>query len=211
MANCGNGGIVGFLNPMPESFQEPEFWDSRYREGGARWELDVAPGQFLRWMGGRPDRGSVLIPGCGSGLEIAALASAGWKVTAIDFAPTAIARARARADGSGATLIQGDFFAHPFAPGSFDVVYERTFLTALSPDRWPACAARYAGLLAPDGVVAGYCLYGHEPEPPPFFQPPDAPALAGHFQLREDAPSEDALPFFGARERWQVWGKKPAQ
>jgi thiopurine S-methyltransferase len=194
---------------MGDSFQEPEFWDSRYRAQDAPWELAHAPRQLLRWMGSQPSGGSVLIPGCGSGREVCAFARAGWKVTGIDFSATAIARARANAEGASATLIVDDFFTYPFIAGMFDLIYERTFLTALSPERWPACAERYWALLKPDGRIAGYCYYGHEADPPPFFQPPgEPPAFAGAFELEVDAVSEDALPFFGERERWQVWRRK---
>ncbi len=152
--------------------------------------------------------GAVLIPGCGSGREISAFAAAGWHVTGLDFAATALARARTRlgAEGANVKLIQADFFTHPFDSGVFDLIYERTFLTALSPERWPACAARYAKLLKPGGRIVGFCYYGYEPDGPPFFQPSDQPPVfAGAFDLEEDASSEDALPFFGERERWQVW------
>jgi SAM-dependent methyltransferase len=168
------------------------------------------PGQLSRWLEAHRGGGAVLIPGCGSGREISMFAAAGWNVTAIDFSPTAIARARTNAGPAGAKFILDDFFTHPFASGTFDLIYERTFLTALSPQRWPACAARYRALLQPAGEIAGYCYYGYEPDPPPFFRPPDQPPVfAGGFDLNEDAISEDALPFFGERERWQVWRCRP--
>ncbi len=196
---------------MNDAFAEPEFWDSRYRAGEVPWEAPRLPGQLGRWLGAHPARGAVLIPGCGSGREIAAFAAAGWSVTGLDFSSTALARARGNLAGREARLILDDFFTHPFAPGEFDIIYERTFLTALSPARWPACVARYAELLKAGGHIVGYCYYGAEPDPPPFFQPVDAPpVLASEFVLAEDAVSEDALPFFGARERWQVWTRRQA-
>jgi SAM-dependent methyltransferase len=191
---------------MSDSFQEPEFWDGRYQSGDAPWELARMPRHLSGWIRAHRGEGAVLIPGCGSGREISAFAQAGWDVTAIDFSPTAIDRARANSATVGATLILDDFFTHPFDFGTFDLIYERTFLTALSPARWPALAARYRDLLRPGGRIAGYCYYGYEPDPPPFLQPLDQPPVfAGAFDLEEDAVSEDALPFFGERERWQVW------
>jgi hypothetical protein len=196
---------------MSEAFQDPEFWDSRYRSGDAPWEVSRMPAQLERWIGSHPAGGAVLIPGCGSGREISTFSDAGWNVTAIDFSPTAIARARSHASAANARLILDDFFTHPFVSGTFDLIYERTFLTALSPARWPACVMRYRDLLKPGGWIAGYCYYGHEPDPPPFFQPPgEPPVFAGAFDLEEDATSADALPFFGHRERWQVWRARPS-
>jgi SAM-dependent methyltransferase len=191
---------------MNDSFQEPEFWDSRYRTGDSPWEVSRVPAQLVRWIEAHRSGGAVLIPGCGSGREISAFADAGWNVTGIDFSATAIGRARAGAEARNVRLILDDFFTHPFGSGVFDLIYERTFLTALSPERWPACAARYWDLLKPGGRIVGYCYYGQEPDGPPFFQPPDQPPVfASGFDLEEEAVSEDALPFFGERERWQVW------
>jgi SAM-dependent methyltransferase len=194
----------------PDSWAGVEFWDSRYRAGEARWETTQMPGQLARWIGAHPaEGGTVLIPGCGSGREISAFAEAGWNVTAIDFSPAAIALARRNLAGAAARLILADFFAHPFATGAFDVIYERTFLTAISPARWPACAERYGALLKTGGSVVGYGYYGSEPEPPPFLQAPDQPPVfARGFVLAEDALSPDAIPFLAGKERWQVWVRR---
>ena len=152
-----------------------------------------------------------MIPGCGSGREIASFIEAGWNVTAIDFSPTALGRARDSLAGGSANLILDDFFTYPFANAAFDLIYERTFLTALPPVRWPAVAQRYRDLLKPGGRIVGYCYYGYEAEGPPFFQPPEQPAVfAPMFDLAEDALSEDALPFLGERERWQMWADRRA-
>ena len=190
--------------------ESAEFWDSRYRAGEAPWETTGMPGQLARWIGDHPGGGgAVLIPGCGSGREIAAFAEAGWNVTAIDFSPAAMARARQNSAGVSARLILDDFFAHPFAAGTFDVIYERTFLTAIPPARWPTCAERYAELLKVGGSLVGYGYYGSEPEPPPFLQAPDQPPVfAPGFVLAEDALSPDAIPFLAGRERWQVWVRR---
>ena len=193
---------------MNEGFQEPEYWDSQYRSGETPWEISHVPAQLVRWIGAHAAGGAVLIPGCGAGREISTFANAGWNVTAIDFAPAAIERARKNSADVDATFVLGDFFTHPFALGEFDLICERTFLTALSPARWPACVARYRDLLKPGGRVVAYCSYGCQPDGPPFLQPTDKPPVfAAAFRLEEDAASRDALPLFGERERWQVWRK----
>jgi protein-L-isoaspartate O-methyltransferase len=193
-----------------DSCESAEFWDSRYRAGEAAWETTRMPGQLARWIAEHPaGGGTVLIPGCGSGREISAFAVAGWNVTAIDFSPAAIALAHRNLGGASARLILNDFFAHPFAAGTFDVIYERTFLTAIPPARWPACAERYGALLKPGGSVVGYGYYGFEEDPPPFLQAPDQPPVFAHgFVMAEDAPSPDAIPFLAGKERWQVWVRR---
>lgn len=194
---------------MMDTPLDREFWDSRHRSQDTPWQITRVPAQLAHWLAAQPAAGAVLIPGCGSGPEISAFADAGWKVTAIDFSPTAIDRARTAAGDRDVTLITDDFFTHGFDAAPFDVIYERTFLTALGPTLWPACVERYRDLLRPEGRVVGYCYYGDEVDPPPYFQSVDAPpVLASAFDLQEDASSVDALPFFSGREQWQVWAPR---
>ncbi len=74
----------------------PEFWSTRYASGEMPWDLQGVPKALTTFLARtkRRSRGSVLIPGCGSGYEIAAFDAAGYDVTAIDFSPAAIKRAR---------------------------------------------------------------------------------------------------------------------
>jgi hypothetical protein len=72
------------------------------------------------------------VPGCGSGYEVAALAAAGFEVTAFDYASAAIGRARERLDHAG-----------------LDAIYEQTCLCALYPDQWRDYADQLHRWLAP--------------------------------------------------------------
>ena len=196
---------------MDAASEEVEFWDSRYRAGRTPWDFGGVPEALRRWLGRAEGPGRVLIPGCGSGYEVRAFAEAGWEVTAIDYAPAAVERAR-RALGEvlGRKVLHGDFFGHDFGPGQFDLVYERTFLCALPPERWPAYAARMAELLRGGGQLAGTFFYGTNDDPPPHpLTAATAEAILGpRFIRTADEAVSDSLPMFAGQERWQVWEKR---
>jgi len=181
-----------------------EFWDSRYRANRIPWDLGRVPSCLTQYLAAHPTGGDVLIPGCGSGWEIRAFEDAGWHVTAMDLAPTAIALARGIAQNPSTQILLADFF-HA-ALGTFDLIYERTFMTSLPWNLHPAYAKRMARLLKPCGLLIGYFAYGPEDEPPPYpmLESAEQCCLARHFDLLENQPSPDALPLY-ADERWQIW------
>lgn len=189
----------------------PASFDARYAAGRTPWDFGGVPDALHRFLDTHPGPpGRALIPGCGYGHEIEAFASAGWEVVGIDFSTVAVAHARRRLGRGGDKVIEGDFFRHPFRERSFDLVYERTFLCALSPERRPHYAQRLATLLAPSGLLCGFFFLGPEEDPPPY---PIAQAqlddlLGAWFEKVQDCAVEDSLPLFAGKERWEIWQRK---
>lgn len=194
---------------MNENSASPEFWNPRYAAARTPWDFGGIPAPLTRYLAAHPGRGArVLIPGCGSGYEIAAFAEAGYAVTAIDFSPPAVAHARALLGPVLAgRIVEGDFFTHDFAEAPFDLIYERTFLCALPPTLWPQIVRRTASLLKPGGVLAGIYFFGEKDDSPPCGLAPDEPAqlFAADFATVADhaIPAAESLPLFAGRERWQ--------
>lgn len=194
---------------MDPASNQPEFWNPRYRSGTTPWDLGHVPPALDRYLAAHLGRGaSVLIPGCGSGYEIAAFSAAGYSVTAIDFSPPAVARARANLPPLLAErVVEGDFFTYDFPAAPFDLVYERTFLCALPPALWPRIVERTASLLKPGGTLVGLYFFGEKNDGPPFGLDPEEPArlFADRFAQVDDraVPAEESLPLFVNRERWQ--------
>jgi SAM-dependent methyltransferase len=184
----------------------PEFWDVRYASGETPWDFHGVPAALKAFLK-TSQAGSVLIPGCGAGYEVRAFHEANWNVTAIDFSPVAVERARSELGTLASRVVQGDFFKHDFSSQLFDVIYERTFLCALPPDLWPAYVKRMAQLLRPGGKLAGLFFYGQQTDPPPYPLSPDkASELFGErFSLVKNVPVRDSLPIFQGSERWQEW------
>jgi SAM-dependent methyltransferase len=192
---------------MSASASQPEFWNTRYAAGRMPWDFGGVPGALRDFLAAHPgtDR-RALVPGCGSGYEVAAFAAVGWDITAIDFSAVAVEQARALLGPALAPrIVLGDFFSHPFMAASFDLVYERTFLCALPPDRWPAIATRTAAILKPGGTLVGIYFFGDKDDGPPFGLAPseDERLFAGDFELVRDEPVADSLPLFAGKERWQ--------
>jgi hypothetical protein len=99
-------------------------------------------------------QGSALVPGCGSGYDVKALAAAGMKrVVGLDIAEEALVAARAEVGSTpNAELICGDFFTEArLAAGSFSFIFDYTFLCAIPPSARAAWGRRTAELLAPTG------------------------------------------------------------
>ena len=93
--------------------------------------------------------------GTGDGAVAIAAAQRGFAVTALDIAPSALGRARERADRAGArtiTFVLDDATA-PRLDVAHDLAVDRGLLHVLPRERWPAYAAGVARLLAPTGAL----------------------------------------------------------
>jgi ubiquinone/menaquinone biosynthesis C-methylase UbiE len=185
----------------------PVFWNQRYASGETPWTLQIIPATLRSFVKKTQTRGTVLIPGCGTDHAVLQFfRTAGFEVTAIDFSTVAVARIKKALGNFDGKIILGDFFKFDFR-SRFDLIYERTFLCALPPQKWPQYAKRVAQLLRPGGKLAGIFFYGKELEPPPY---PLSEARAAEifgkcFRLIRDVKIADSVAMFAGRERWQQW------
>jgi len=113
-------------------------WESRYQTHDMPWEKGApSPGlvDFLAGQAGLP-RGTVLVPGCGTGHDARQWAAAGFTVRGCDIAPSAIrlAEEKTAVAGLSARFILGDFLADA-APGPYDWIFEHTLFCAIDPAR----------------------------------------------------------------------------
>jgi len=136
-----------------------DFWQERFAANDTPWDRGDASPQLAAWLAsGELTPCRILVPGCGGGHEVAVLARAGFDVTALDYAPAAIALTRGRLASANlrATLVQAD--ALEWLPATFfDAIYEQTCLCALHPDQWRIYADRVDAWLAPQGRL--YALF----------------------------------------------------
>ena len=130
-------------------------WEDRYRGGNTGWERHGLNPAFLAWrVSGILAPCRVLVPGGGRSLEPLALADAGFDVTMVDAAPSAVAMQRARLGRLQvqAVVEQADLFAwEPVRP--FDAIYDQTCLCALPPALWPNYVRRLYRWLRPEGAL----------------------------------------------------------
>src|ERR1700716_3317975 len=74
----------------------PDFWEDVYARGGDGWELGRPAPPLVDILDTMPPpRGRVAVPGCGRGHDARLLATRGYDVMGFDFAPAALAQARA--------------------------------------------------------------------------------------------------------------------
>jgi SAM-dependent methyltransferase len=149
---------------------DPNFWDSIFREGSGGWELGRPTPPLEAWfLEHSPKDLRALVVGCGRGHEARLLARLGARVTAIDFAPTAIAEARAATDPALAVdYRQRDLFTLAGGPPEFDLVVEHTCFCAIDPARRDEYVDCVADVLRPGGALVGL-FYAHgRPGGPPF-------------------------------------------
>jgi len=144
-------------------------WETRYREGRTGWDRGGISPALEHWLATRlayPCR--LLVPGAGSGYEVVHLARLGFDVTAVDVAPSAVARLAARLDkhGARAHVVQADLLEWT-PPEPFEVIYEQTCLCALDPGDWSAYAGCLWDWLRPGGrLLASFMQTGHPGGPP---------------------------------------------
>ena len=185
----------------------PAFWNQRYASGETPWVLHKIPAALRSFLKRTRRKGRVLIPGCGTDHGvIKVFADAGFEVTAIDFSPVALAETKKGLGNFHGKIIRADFFKSDFGR-RFDLVYERTFLCAMHPRRWPRYAKRVAELLRPGGKLIGIFFYGTEAEPPPYpISKTQAAEIFGKYlRVLRDLKVSDSVPMFAGMERWQEW------
>ena len=141
---------------MSASGPTRDFWQQRFQSGSTPWdrgEPNPALEQALA-AGLLPAGKQVLVPGCGVGREAARLAASGFRVTAVDYAPAAVAvtRDRLARDGLAAQVVEADLLAWTPAERP-DVIWDQACLCALHPDLWVSYANRLAQWLEPGGLL----------------------------------------------------------
>ena len=104
--------------------------------------------------------------GCGYGQAALALAQAGFKVTAVDLSPSAIAYAQEHNAHPNVTHRVVDMFAPPAEfQGAFDLVVEIYTLQAIPADIRPNLAKQLPSLVAPGGEMLVICRARDEDVP----------------------------------------------
>lgn len=195
--------------PADQRPEHPDFWCKRFGEGSTPWDAGRVPHEFADFAARQPRPLRTLIPGCGSAWEASHLAAIGWPVTALDFSPAAVARAREVLGDSAVDLFCADFFTYSPAQ-SIELIYERAFLCALPRKLWADWGRRAAELLPAGGLLAGFFFICEQAKGPPFGILPEQldDLLFPNFERVEDRPVNDSIPVFAGRERWQVWRRR---
>jgi len=110
------------------------YWENRYQTKDMPWEKGAPSPGLVDFLAAHPDllRGTVCVPGCGTGHDAREWAKASFDTFGFDIAPSAIALSndKTEAAGMGATFRGGDFL-HDEPPFQFDWLFEHTLFCAI--------------------------------------------------------------------------------
>lgn len=130
-------------------------WDKRYQEKKLVWS--AGPNQFVHKEVSDMKPGRVLDVACGEGRNALWMAELGWQVTALDYSPVAIEKARARAAEVGLDIDWRVADATTGIEGEYDLVL---FIYLHLPEAQTRASLNLAiESLAPGGTVL---IVGHD-------------------------------------------------
>jgi SAM-dependent methyltransferase len=127
--------------------------------GGAKppWDYGAPRPQLVEWAEARDLTGGgreALVVGCGYGSDAELLARLGFRTTAFDFAPTAIAAARQKHPASEVNYLVADVLDLPSEwQHRFELVVESLTVQSMPPEQHSAAAQNIAALVAPAGTL----------------------------------------------------------
>ncbi|PAW64193.1 MAG: hypothetical protein B9S36_02990 [Verrucomicrobiia bacterium Tous-C2TDCM] len=162
---------------MPPSEHSPN-WDNLYREKTTPWDKGAPAPPLLEWIGANPSQigGRVLVPGCGLGHDVRALAALAdvTSVVGLDLSPTAVALAAEFSKVGRESYLTGDLFALDDAHlGTYDWVWEHTCFCAIEPSMREEYVRAVHGSLKPGaGLLGVFYLDPYDDEHQPGGGPP---------------------------------------
>lgn len=132
----------------------PTDWESHYQSGDIPWEKGGPSPGLLDFLAEQPIHGRVLVPGCGLGHDVRAIAATAEEVVGLDIAPSAVEQARKQPAVGAERYELADLFNLPTSlRNSFDWVWEHTCFCAIDPSMRPAYVEAVAGALKPSGQL----------------------------------------------------------
>ena len=179
-----------------------EYWQVNYDGGRLPWDLGGPTPVFQRLAGsGMFPPGRMLVLGAGTGHDARLFARHGFQVTAVDFAPGAVAAMTALSDPLAPVDIrQADLFELPAEfDQAFDTVLEYVCFCAIDPAKRPDYARAVDGVLRPGGLVLALAFPVFSgPGGPPFAVNPDEFAglfiEKGYHVVHREVPADSIKP-----------------
>ena len=155
---------------------DPTDWEQEYRDGCTPWEKGAPAPPLLEYLEANQVGGRILVPGCGFGHDVRALAAADTtaEVIGLDISESAITSASGFPQAGGERYLLADLFDLPAElRGSCDYVFEHTCLSALPLSLRPRYVDAFRSALKPGGAVLAIFFLtpwdeGETPDPPPY-------------------------------------------
>lgn len=168
-----------------------EYWEHRYQTNDMRWEKGEPSPGLVDFLAAHPElpRGTVCVPGCGTGHDVRAWAKAGFDARGFDLAPSAMRLAREKTEAAG---LKCQFelvnFLTDEPPQKFDWLFEHTLFCAVNPgdrDEYVRAVLRW---LKPGGQYLAVNYFIPDEDGPPFGTNRDEQwqRFSPHFELIEE-------------------------
>ena len=155
--------------------ENPDSWEAIYQTNDAGWDIKKPAPPFVSLLEESPEwlsPGSLINLGCGRGHDAAFFAKKNFSVTAVDFAPTAVAGvSEYSANQANLTPLLADILNLPIElNNSFDYVLEHTCFCAIPTEKRKEYVDSAFDLLKPNGVLFGlfYRFDTEDEKGPPF-------------------------------------------
>ena len=165
-----------------------EYWENRYRTQDMPWEKGAPSPGLEDFLAAHPklERGTVCVPGCGTGHDVRAFARTGFSVFGFDIAPSGIrlATEKTKASGLTATFELADFL-HDTPRQQFDWLFEHTLYCAIQPAEREEYVRAVLRWLKPDGQYLAVNYLIPDTDGPPFGTTRDEvwQRFSPHFEL----------------------------
>lgn len=148
------------------------YWEQRYQSGDTHWDKGAPSPGLVDFLAAHPDlpRGTVCVPGCGTGHDVREFAKAGFTTFGFDIAPSAIQLAAGKTKTAGITTqFQLADFLRDAPPQLFDWIFEHTLFCAIQPEERNEYVRAVQRWLKPDGqyLSVNYMIV-EDAEGPPF-------------------------------------------
>ena len=167
------------------------YWEQRYQSHDMPWEKGAPSPGLVDFLAEHTDlpRGTVCVPGCGSGHDVLEFAKAGFAAFGFDLAPSAISLAEKNAQAAGlkAKFQLADFLRDE-PKQKFDWLFEHTLFCAIQPSERDDYVRAVLRWLKPGGTYLAVNYFDCGPDGPPWPTTRDEQLqrFAPHFELVAD-------------------------
>ncbi|MBA4146473.1 MAG: methyltransferase domain-containing protein [Verrucomicrobia bacterium] len=186
-------------------------WEERYQTGDMPWEKGEPSPGLVDFLAAHPhlSRGTVAVPGCGTGHDVRAWAKAGFEASGFDLAPSAIRLAdeKTREVGLSAQFQVSDFLADS-PPQPFDWLFEHTLFCAIDPSLREKYVESVLRWIKPGGQFLAVHYMIPDEDGPPFGTTREEilKRFSPDFQLMKDWVPRSYPNRIGLE--WMLWWKR---
>jgi SAM-dependent methyltransferase len=148
-----------------------DYWEHRYQTKDMTWEKGAPAPGLVDFLAAHLDlkRGTVCVPGCGTGNDVREFARAGFSACGFDFAPSAISLAEMKTQAACLTAkFRLADFLHAEPPQKFDWLFEHTLFCAIQPRERDDYVQAVLRWLKPGGNYLSVNYFDCGPDGPPW-------------------------------------------